>query len=72
MISKKGYKHCGGVLNAGVNTGGVLMLLLHLVMVEEEKENLEKFGDSYREYMQRVPGDNPIPGALRMCAKKRG
>ena len=52
--------------------GGVLIFLLYLAMVEEEKENLEKFGDSYREYMQRVPGGNPIPGALRMCAKKRG
>ena len=51
--------------------GGVLIFLLYLAMVEEEKENLEKFGDSYREYMQGVPRVNLILGVLRICVKRR-
>ena len=51
--------------------GGVLIFLLYLAMVEEEKENLEKFGDSYREYMRGVPRVNLILGVLRICVKRR-
>jgi len=51
--------------------GGVLIFLLYLAMVEEEKKNLEKFGDSYREYMRGVPRVNLILGVLRICVKRR-
>ncbi len=38
--------------------GVLLIILLWVAMVEEEKRNIEKFGDACKDYMQRVPGIN--------------
>jgi len=37
--------------------GAILIVLLHLAIIEEEKRNMEKFGNAYRDY-KRVPRIN--------------
>ncbi|AAB91272.1 methyltransferase family protein [Archaeoglobus fulgidus] len=43
-------------------TGAVLITLLYFAMIEEERRNVEKFGDAYLEYMKRVPRVNLLKG----------
>jgi len=45
--------------------GAVLVALLCLAMIEEEKRNIEKFGDAYRDYIRRVPRINLIAGIVK-------
>ena len=45
--------------------GAILIVLLGLAMIEEEKRNIKKFGDAYRDYMKRVPRINLIAGIMR-------
>ena len=52
--------------------GAILIVLLCLAMIEEEKRNMEKFGDAYTDYMKRVPRINLIAGIIRQIHKKRG
>ena len=40
-------------------------------MVEEEKRNIEKFGDAYRDYIKRVPRINLIAGIIRLIQSRR-
>ena len=40
-------------------------------MIEEEKGNIEKFGDAYRDYMKRVPRINLIAGIIKQIRSKR-
>jgi len=42
---------------------------LYFAMLEEEKGNIEKFGDAYKEYMRRVPRINLIAGIMRFLKK---
>lgn len=54
----------------------ILIFLLYFAMIEEEKQNIEKFGEAYRDYMQRVPRINLFAGIVRqihikMKSKKR-
>jgi protein-S-isoprenylcysteine O-methyltransferase Ste14 len=42
-----------------------LIILLYAAMVEEEKRNIEKFGDAYKNYMQKVPRINLVAGIIR-------
>ncbi len=41
-----------------LTVGAILIVMLSLAMIEEEKRNMEKFGDAYRDYMKRVPRTN--------------
>lgn len=50
--------------------GAFVLTYLYEVMRQEEKRNLERFGDDYATYMQKVPRMNFIIGVLR--AHKRG
>jgi len=52
-------------------TGAILIVLLCLAMVEEEKRNIEKFGDAYRDYIKRVPRINLIAGIIRLIQSRR-
>ena len=52
--------------------GTILVALLYLAIIEEEKRNIEKFGDAYREYMKRVPRINLIAGIMRKYKWRKG
>ena len=51
--------------------GAILIVLLYLAMIEEEKRNIEKFGNAYRDYMKRVPRINLIAGIIKQIHSKR-
>jgi protein-S-isoprenylcysteine O-methyltransferase Ste14 len=38
----------------------------------EERSNLDKFGDDYKRYMQKVPRMNFLAGVIRLLRRKRG
>ncbi|MBU1110597.1 isoprenylcysteine carboxylmethyltransferase family protein [Patescibacteria group bacterium] len=42
-----------------------VVLLFILAIIEDDKQSLEKFGDDYRDYMDRVPQANLAAGLLR-------
>jgi len=46
--------------------------LYYLYTYDEEKKVIEKFGDAYKEYMERVPRMNFILGIIRAITRKRG
>jgi len=45
--------------------GVILIILLCFAMIEEEKRNIEKFGEAYKDYMKRVPRINLLLGIMR-------
>ncbi len=51
---------------------GFLLLLWFFVYVlpEEDKHLIEKFGDDYKHYMQKVPRVNLLLGVIRLLQKK--
>jgi len=51
--------------------GAILIVLLCLAMIEEEKRNIEKFGKAYMDYMKRVPRINLIAGIIKQIHGKR-
>ena len=51
--------------------GAILVALLCLAMIEEEKGNIEKFGKAYMDYMKRVPRINLIAGIIKQMHSKR-
>jgi protein-S-isoprenylcysteine O-methyltransferase Ste14 len=46
--------------------------LYYLNTYDEEKNDIEKFGDAYKQYMERVPRMNFILGIIRAIGRKRG
>lgn len=54
-----------------LTVGAILIVLVSLAMIEEEKRNMEKFGDAYRDYMKRVPRINLIAGIIRQIQAKK-
>ncbi|WP_456328321.1 methyltransferase family protein [Archaeoglobus sp.] len=48
----------------------ILIAMLYLGILSEEKENLKKFGKNYEEYMERVPRLNILEGVRRKCKYK--
>jgi protein-S-isoprenylcysteine O-methyltransferase Ste14 len=46
-------------------------VLLYFSCRSEDKRLVEKFGDDYRDYMNRVPGMNFVEGMLRLIRRKR-
>ncbi|MCD6479855.1 isoprenylcysteine carboxylmethyltransferase family protein [Candidatus Bathyarchaeota archaeon] len=51
--------------------GLTLIGLLSSAMVMEERENIEKFGDAYRDYMERVPRINLPAGIIKRVIRRR-
>jgi len=51
--------------------GAILIVLLCLAMIEEEKRNMEKFGNAYMDYMKRVPRINLIAGIIRQINRRK-
>lgn len=52
--------------------GATMIVLLYLAMIREEKMNIEKFGDEYERYMQKVPRINLLAGIIRQMRYKKG
>ncbi len=48
----------------------ILIAMLYLGILSEEKENLKKFGKNYEEYIKRVPRLNILEGVRRKCKYK--
>ena len=51
--------------------GLVLLLLLCIEIVEEDKRNIEKFGDAYKDYMKKVPRINLLAGIIKSIRERR-
>lgn len=51
--------------------GVISMALIYFDMYGADQEGIEKFGDEYREYMQRVPRANLLLGLVRLIRAKR-
>lgn len=51
--------------------GAILMGLLYNDMRREEKNNIERFGNDYRRYMEQVPRMNFVVGIIRLMRRKR-
>jgi protein-S-isoprenylcysteine O-methyltransferase Ste14 len=51
--------------------GAMLIVLLCLAMMEEEKRNIEKFGEGYKDYIQRVPRINLLVGIIKQMHYKK-
>jgi protein-S-isoprenylcysteine O-methyltransferase Ste14 len=45
---------------------------VYLIARHEERSNIEKFGDDYKLYMQRVPRMNFLAGIIRLLRRKSG
>lgn len=50
--------------------GAVSMLLFYIDIQAADQEGIQKFGEAYRDYMQRVPQVNFILGILRVIRKR--
>jgi protein-S-isoprenylcysteine O-methyltransferase Ste14 len=51
-------------------TGFVAAVIYYIDTFDEEKKNLEKFGDEYKRYMEAVPRMNFIIGIVRLIRRK--
>ena len=51
--------------------GAILIVLLCFAMIEEEKRNIEKFGNAYMDYMKRVPRINLIAGIIKQINRRK-
>lgn len=51
--------------------GVIFIAINYLDTFEEEASNIAKFGDEYRQYMQRVPRFNFLLGIYRLLSKKK-
>ena len=52
--------------------GLISVPLYYFNTYDEEESNIEKFGEAYKEYMERVPRMNFILGIIRAVGRKRG
>ena len=50
--------------------GAVSMALFYIDTQAADQEGIQKFGEAYRDYMQRVPKANFILGILRVIQKR--
>ena len=55
---------------SSVVLGLPVMLLVHLDLLKADRRLVEKFGDAYRRYMERVPRVNFVLGVVRLLQHK--
>jgi protein-S-isoprenylcysteine O-methyltransferase Ste14 len=48
----------------------VVIVCCYLIILSDEEQNLEKFGDDYKRYMQRVPRINFVLGIIRLLRNR--
>ena len=54
-----------------VVVGGVVAIVCcYLIIISGDERNMEKFGDDYKRYMQRVPRMNLLLGIFRLFRRK--
>jgi protein-S-isoprenylcysteine O-methyltransferase Ste14 len=51
--------------------GVVTIVLFYIDMYAADQEGIQKFGEAYRDYMQRVPRANFLLGILRLLIRKK-
>jgi len=51
--------------------GSALLALLCIEIMEEEKRNVKKFGDAYKDYMRRVPRINLLAGIIKGIRERK-
>jgi len=52
--------------------GIIVIPLLYIDTVMADKHELEKFGDTYKRYMERVPRTNFLLGVIRLLIRREG
>lgn len=50
--------------------GIISMLLIYIEILDADQEGIDRFGDEYRQYMQRVPRVNLLLGIVRLLREK--
>jgi protein-S-isoprenylcysteine O-methyltransferase Ste14 len=50
--------------------GAIGIVVIYIGCKEEDKRLIEKFGDEYKDYMERVPGMNVFAGLTRLIKNK--
>lgn len=56
---------------ASVVSGALGSALFYRDVLREEQMSVDKLGDDYRRYMERVPRMNPLVGILRLLQRRR-
>jgi protein-S-isoprenylcysteine O-methyltransferase Ste14 len=51
--------------------GVPIIVYVYVMARREEESNIEKFGDDYKRYMQRVPRNNVLVGILRVLRRRK-
>jgi protein-S-isoprenylcysteine O-methyltransferase Ste14 len=51
--------------------GAIGIIVIYMGCKEEDQRLIEKFGDDYKPYMQRVPGMNVFAGLIRLITNKK-
>jgi protein-S-isoprenylcysteine O-methyltransferase Ste14 len=54
-----------------IAVGAMSIALLWVAMIEEERSDVEKFGDGYEDYMRRIPRINLLAGIVRQRRRRR-
>ena len=49
----------------------VALVCCYLIILSDEEQNLEKFGDDYKRYMQKVPRMNFVVGIIRLLRRRK-
>jgi protein-S-isoprenylcysteine O-methyltransferase Ste14 len=52
--------------------GVVSMVLIYIDIQAADKEGVEKFGETYRQYMEKVPQVNILLGLIRIIRQRKG
>ena len=55
---------------SSVALGIPAMVLIYLDLLKEDQRCIQKFGDAYRQYMQRVPQVNFVAGFVRLLVRR--
>jgi len=50
----------------------VAIVCCYLISLSDEEQNLEKFGDDYKRYMEKVPRTNFLVGIIRLLRRRKG
>jgi len=49
----------------------IAIVCCYLIILSDEEQNFEKFGDDYKHYMQKVPRINFVLGVIRLLQRRK-